>query len=81
MSGTTLRVTFVAPTGNPDGTVYKASSGDHSCEVSAKTSPLSCLLTKLYSGKKYTVEAVACLGEAKCSASISSVTYTTPEGR
>ncbi len=75
-----MSVTFVAPTGNTDGTVYKASSGDHSCEVSAKSSPLSCLLTKLTSGKKYTVEAIGCVGSTKCSDPISSVASTTPEG-
>ncbi len=57
-----MSVTFVAPTGNPDGTVYKASIGDHACEVSADASPLSRLLTGLTSGKKYTVEAIGCVG-------------------
>ncbi len=75
-----MSVTFVAPTGNPTGTVYKASSGDHSCEVSADASPLSCPLTELSSGKQYTVEAVACLGDAKCSDPISAIGYTVPDG-
>ncbi len=75
-----MSVSFVAPTGSPTGTVYKASSGDHSCEVSVDASPLSCLLTGLSSGQKYTVEAVACIGEAKCSDPTSAIGYTVPDG-
>ncbi len=79
-SGAVLSVTFIAPTGNPTGTVYKASSGDHTCEVSADASPLSCLLTGLISGEKYTVNAIACLGDTKCSDPISAIGYTVPDG-
>ncbi len=79
-SGTVLSVRFIAPTGNPDGAVYKASSGDHTCEVSENASPLSCLLTGLTNGKEYTIEAVACLGDAKCSDPISAVVYTLSDG-
>ncbi len=75
-----MSVTFVAPTGSPNGAVYKASSGEHTCEVSADASPLSCLLTGLTSGEKYTVEAFACLGDVKCSDSIPDMGYTVPDG-
>ncbi len=80
-SETSLKVSFVAPTGSPSGTVYRASTDGHSCEVSADASDLSCLLTGLSSGKKYTVQAVGCEGSTKCSDPISGVAYTTPEGR
>ncbi len=80
-SSTELRVTFVAPTENPEGTTFSASSSGYSCDVSAEASPLSCLLTGLSSGTKYTVEALACLGSVKCSSPISTMGYTTPDGR
>ncbi len=78
---TELRVDFVAPTKNPSGTIYRASSNGRSCEVSADASPLTCLLTGLSSGTKYTVEAFACLGSVKCSSPIRIMGYTTPDGR
>ncbi len=76
-----MKISFVAPIGNPSGTIYKASTNGHSCEVSADASDLSCLLTGLYSGERYAVEAVGCVGSLKCSDPISSIAYTTPEGR
>ncbi len=80
-SGTELRVDFVAPTENPSGTIFRAASSDHSCEVSADASPLACLLTGLSSGTKYTVDGLACLGDTKCSSPISTTGYTFPDGR
>ncbi len=76
-----MKVNFLAPTGNPSGTVYRATAGGHSCDVSADAFDLSCLLTDLSSGEKYNVEAVGCVGDLKCSDPISSIAYTTPEGR
>ncbi len=76
-----MNVSFVAPTGNPSSTVYRASTGGHSCEVSAEASDLSCLLTNLSSGEMYTVEAIGCVDILKCSDPIRSIAYTTPTGR
>ncbi len=76
-----MNVSFVAPIGNPSGTVYRASTGGQSCEVSADAFDLSCLLTDLSSGEMYIVEAVGCVGSLKCSDPIRSIAYTTPKGR
>ncbi len=76
-----MNVSFVAPTGNPSSTVYRASTGGQSCEVNADASDLSCILTDLSSGEMYTVEALACVDILKCSDPIRSIAYTTPKGR
>ncbi len=80
-STTELMVDFDAPSENPSGTIYRASFSDHSCEVSGDASPVTCLLTGLTSGTKYTVDALACLGDARCSSPISAIGYTSPDGK
>ncbi len=80
LSETSLKVSFVAPTGNTSGIVYKASTYGHSCEVSADAIKLTCLLTGLSSEEKYTVEAIGCEGSTKCSDPIRKIIYTTLAG-
>ncbi len=79
-SGTSLKVTFVVRPEVDAETVFMASTGDHSCEVVAGSSPLTCLLNGLTRGEKYTVEAVECLGETKCSQRVRAEGYTQPDG-
>ncbi len=80
VSRTKIKVTFVAATNAPKETFFRASAGDHSCEVSANAHLLSCNLTGLASGSKYTVEAVECIEDDKCSDPIRDVAYTLPDG-
>ncbi len=80
-SGTSLRVTFVVPAEVDPQTVLKASIGEHSCEVVASHSPLTCILNGLTRGEKYTVEAVGCLGGTRYSRRVRAKGYTQPDGR
>ncbi len=75
-----LRVTIGA---SPTSSVskYKASSNGHLCEVAASTSPLTCALSGLSAGEKYTVQVIACLENGVCSESIERTGYTPPDGR
>ncbi len=80
-SGTSLRVTFVVPTEADPETVLRASIGDNFCEVVAKSSPLACILNGLQRGEKYTVGALGCQGETKCSHLVYAEGYTQPDGK
>ncbi len=74
-------VTFALARNPSSVTKYKATIGDHSCEVAAGRSPLSCVLTGLSGGSLYTVQAVACLRNGDCSDPTHGRGYTLPEGR
>ncbi len=73
-------MTFVAPPKAQRETFFKASTGDHSCEVDGNAHTLSCLLTGLTSGQTYAVEAIECLEDDKCSDPVISVTSIPPDG-
>ncbi len=73
-------VTFALARDPSSVTKYKATIGDHSCEVAAGRSPLSCVLTGLSGGSLYTVQAVACLRNGDCSDPTHGRGYTLPEG-
>ncbi len=60
---------------------YKASSNGRFCEVATSASPLTCTLSGLSAGEKYTVQVVACLENGICSEPIERIGYTLPNGR